>query len=124
MRALLVAAVAGCAHAPAAGVQVRGFAGDQICPRASTFTSSVYCVRGLDLRLRDGVEQLLRDHRSSVGVDVELVSFTADRRGQTLAFELRVGSAKPRRLTYRYSWPYTAGEAANAVLVDVEAALK
>ena len=84
----------------------------------------MYCVRGLDVRLHDGVEQLLRDHRTTVGVDVELVSFTADRRGQTLAFELRVGSAKPRRLTYRYSWPYTAGEAANAVLVDVEAALK
>jgi hypothetical protein len=124
VRALLLAGLAGCAHAPATGVQVRGFAGDQICPRASTFTSSVYCVRGLDVRLRDGVEQLLRDHRSTVGVDVNLVSFTADRRGQTLAFELRIGAAKPRRLTYRYSWPYTAGEAANAVLVDVEAALK
>jgi hypothetical protein len=124
VRPLLLAALAGCAHAPEAGVQVRGFAGDQICPRASTFTSSVYCVRGLNVRLRDGVEQLLRDHHATVGVDVELVSFTADRRGQTLAFELRVGTSKPRRLTYRYTWPYTAGEAANAVLVDVEAALK
>jgi hypothetical protein len=124
VRALLLAGLVGCAHAPAAGVQVRGFAGDQICPRASTFTSSVYCVRGLDVRLRDGVGQLLKNHRATVGVDLELVSFTADRRGQTLAFELRVGSAKPRRLTYRYTWPYSAGEAANAVLVDVEAALK
>jgi hypothetical protein len=132
----LILALVGCAHSQAQSpVTISGFAGPQICPengpRRATM-AGVYCVWGLDEKLREAVQKLLRDNslQHKVAVDIALVKFkTGPGDRHTLRFNCVVkskldGASRTFEHDYQYPELGAAEDAANSLLVDLAVSLR